>query len=94
MFGLIAWEAFCMTFVAEWGDRSQITTISLAVSKNPVLVCAGALMGHFLTTWAAVAGGSLISKYITERTVSVAGGLLFIGFSVWFGMDFLNGLKN
>lgn len=27
-------EAFTMTFVAEWGDRSQLTTIILAAREN------------------------------------------------------------
>ena len=27
-------EAFVLTFLAEWGDRSQITTIALAAHKN------------------------------------------------------------
>ncbi|EER14265.1 conserved hypothetical protein [Perkinsus marinus ATCC 50983] len=35
-----------MTFLAEWGDRSQISTIALASSKNPVGVTIGGVLGH------------------------------------------------
>ena len=28
-------EAFVLTFLAEWGDRSQIATISLAAQHDP-----------------------------------------------------------
>ncbi|KAF4652490.1 hypothetical protein FOL46_009718 [Perkinsus olseni] len=39
-------QAFTMTFLAEWGDRSQISTIALASSKNPLGVTVGGVLGH------------------------------------------------
>jgi len=45
-------QAFIMTFLEEWGDRSQIATIALAASYNLFLVTAGGLLGHFLCTGA------------------------------------------
>jgi putative Ca2+/H+ antiporter (TMEM165/GDT1 family) len=54
-----------MTFLAEWGDRSQIATIALAASFNPFMVTLGALLGHLLCTAAAVKIGELISGKIS-----------------------------
>ncbi|RZC88723.1 hypothetical protein C5167_031099 [Papaver somniferum] len=34
-------ESFILTFVAEWGDRSQIATIALATHKNAIGVAVG-----------------------------------------------------
>ena len=50
-----------MTFLAEWGDRSQIATIALAASFNAVMVTIGACLGHFICTGAAVQLGQAIS---------------------------------
>jgi len=74
-------EAFVLTFLAEWGDRSQITTIALAAHKNPIGVTAGASIGHFFCTGLAVVGGRLLATKISQRTVAISGGMLFLIFS-------------
>ncbi|MFM7794708.1 MAG: TMEM165/GDT1 family protein, partial [Microcystis panniformis] len=39
-------QALVMTFVAEWGDRTQISTIALAAANNPLFLTLGAILGH------------------------------------------------
>ncbi|MED6114657.1 hypothetical protein PIB30_082488 [Stylosanthes scabra] len=75
-------ESFILTFLAEWGDRSQIATIALATHKNAVGVAAGASIGHTICTSLAVIGGSMLASKISQRTVATVGGLLFLGFSL------------
>ena len=67
-----------MTFLAEWGDRSQIATIALAASYNLLMVNIGALLGHFLCTGGAVQLGEWISKRVNEKQVHYAAGIVFI----------------
>ena len=74
-------EAFVLTFLAEWGDRSQITTIALAAHKNPYGVAIGGTIGHAFCTGLAVVGGRIIALRISQRLVAVAGGLLFFVFA-------------
>lgn len=72
------------------GDRSQIATIALAASKNPFGVVLGGLVGHAFCTGLAVIGGKMLAAKISERTVAIIGGLLFLIFgvtSIFFGPD-------
>jgi putative Ca2+/H+ antiporter (TMEM165/GDT1 family) len=75
-------QAFTLTFLAEWGDRSQIATIALAASKNVLGVILGGLVGHAFCTGLAVIGGRLLAARISERTVAILGGVLFLAFAV------------
>ncbi|XP_076953165.1 GDT1-like protein 3 [Bidens hawaiensis] len=75
-------ESFILTFLAEWGDRSQIATIALATHKNAVGVAVGATIGHTICTSVAVVGGSMLASKISQGTVATVGGLLFLGFSL------------
>lgn len=75
-------EALMLTFLAEWGDRSQIATISLASHQNPIGVIIGACLGHTICTSLAVYGGEWLGKRISQRLVAFGGGLLFICFAL------------
>ncbi|XP_017103014.1 putative divalent cation/proton antiporter TMEM165 isoform X2 [Drosophila bipectinata] len=76
-------QAFTMTFLAEWGDRSQITTIILAASKDIFGVISGGVIGHCICTGLAVIGGRLVASKISVRTVTIVGGIVFIGFAIY-----------
>lgn len=83
-------EAFTLTFLAEWGDRSQIATIGLAASVDVLGVTLGGILGHAICTGAAVLGGRHLATHIHERTVGIVGGVLFILFglhALWEGPD-------
>lgn len=64
-------EVFTLTFLAEWGDRSQIATIGLAASSNVLGVTLGGCLGHAVCTGAAVVGGKGMATMISERAVAV-----------------------
>ncbi len=73
-------QGFSMTFLAEWGDRTQIATITLAAAKNPWGVTLGAICGHAICTVIAVLGGRFIAGKISEKTITLLGGGLFLIF--------------
>jgi putative Ca2+/H+ antiporter (TMEM165/GDT1 family) len=63
-----AWvQTFVMTFLGEWGDRSQIATIAMAAGQDYWWVTGGAISGHAVCTAAAVVGGRAIAGRVSMR---------------------------
>lgn len=63
-----AWvQTFVMTFLGEWGDRSQIATIAMAAGQDYWWVTMGAVVGHGICTGAAVIGGRAIAGKVSLR---------------------------
>ena len=75
-------QALSMTFLAEWGDRSQIATIALAAAKDPWGVTIGGCIGHSICTGMAVVGGRMLASRISEKSVAFYGGMVFLAFGV------------
>ncbi|XP_030627163.1 putative divalent cation/proton antiporter TMEM165 isoform X2 [Chanos chanos] len=74
-------QALTLTFLAEWGDRSQLTTIVLAAREDPFGVAVGGTIGHCLCTGLAVIGGRMVAQKISVRTVTIIGGIVFLAFA-------------
>ncbi|KAI8928071.1 hypothetical protein BC831DRAFT_450297 [Entophlyctis helioformis] len=71
-------QAFALTFVAEWGDRSQIATVALAGAEDFWFVTIGGLMGHALCSAIAVIGGRMLAARISVKTVTILGAIIFV----------------
>lgn len=77
-------QTFVMTFLSEWGDRSQIATIAMAAGSQYALVVIGGSLGHAVCSLVAVVGGQLIAQKISMRTVVLSGAVTFTVFSGWY----------
>lgn len=86
-------EAFGLTAVAEWGDKTQLATISLAAAHPGMSVIAGATLGHGLMITVAVIGGRMLATHISERTVHWIGGGLFLLFALLIAIEALAGIE-
>ncbi|MCB1797723.1 MAG: TMEM165/GDT1 family protein [Gammaproteobacteria bacterium] len=81
MLGLV----FGTVFLAELGDKTQLATLLFAADRdiNKWLVFAGASLALIATSAIGVLGGTLISQYISERTLHTIAGVGFILIGVW-----------
>ncbi|KAL0396129.1 UNVERIFIED_CONTAM: GDT1-like protein 5 [Sesamum calycinum] len=75
-------KAFSVTFFGEWGDKSQLATIGLAADEDTVGVILGGILAQAICTIAAVIGGKSLASRVSERLVTLLGGVLFLLFGV------------
>ncbi|UKZ47595.1 hypothetical protein TrVGV298_001818 [Trichoderma virens] len=85
-----AWvQTFVMTFLGEWGDRSQIATIAMAAGQDYWWVTLGALAGHCICTGVAVIGGRAIAGRVSLKVVTVGGAVAFLLFGLIYLIEAL-----
>ena len=75
-------QAFTLTFLAEWGDRSQIATIAMAADYDPYGIIIGGSLGHGLATSTACIGGRILAQKISEKKIAMVGGGIFLIFGI------------
>ncbi|KAK4674404.1 GCR1-dependent translation factor 1 [Podospora pseudopauciseta] len=85
-----AWvQTFVMTFLGEWGDRSQIATIAMAAGQDYWWVTLGAVLGHACCTGVAVIGGRAIAGKVSLKVVTVGGAIAFLVFGFIYFIEAL-----
>lgn len=78
----ILMKVFSTTMLAEFGDRSQLTTLVMSTRQNAFGIIVGGAVGRTVVTGLAVIGGRLVAKHISIRTVTFIGGILFLMFAI------------
>lgn len=71
-----------MILIGELGDKTQLTTATLAAQGSPALVWVGSTVGVVLASLAAVVIGRAIGSRMPERAVGIVSSLLFFVFGV------------
>ncbi|KAK4685304.1 Ca2+/H+ antiporter, TMEM165/GDT1 family, partial [Tremellales sp. Uapishka_1] len=83
-------QAFVLTFLGEWGDRSQIATIALGGAHSIPVIAFGTILGHGLCTLGAVMGGRYISTKISIKHISLIGACAFLVFGFLYALEAWN----
>ena len=76
---------FGSVFIAELGDKTQLATMLFASDKetSKLTVFLGASLALIATSAVAVFAGDIITRYVTERQLSIAAGVGFIAIGIW-----------
>jgi putative Ca2+/H+ antiporter (TMEM165/GDT1 family) len=81
-----------MIFLAELGDKTQLSTFAFASqSKSPLSVFLGASLALVLSSLLGVALGGLIGRFVPERIMKVLAAAVFLGFGVWTLVEAIKG---
>ncbi len=86
----IAAMAFGVIFVSEWGDLTQIATVTLTSRyHDPVSVAIGAIAALWLVTGLAVLLGRRLVKSVPVHVVRRIAGAVLAALALWSLADFL-----
>ncbi|MGA2680742.1 MAG: TMEM165/GDT1 family protein [Candidatus Bathyarchaeia archaeon] len=81
-FGVVGTVAAAF-FIAEFGDKTQLTTISLAAEYQSALaVLIGAVLGMLVADGAGIVVGVVLGKHIPEKTIKWISATIFIVFGL------------
>ena len=100
-FGVVG-TVFVAFFIGEFGDKTQLTTISLAAQyQNAVSVLIGATLGMLVADGLGIAVGVALGKRIPQRTIKWVSATIFLIFGLvgvyevlssqdWFSLHSIN----
>jgi putative Ca2+/H+ antiporter (TMEM165/GDT1 family) len=76
---------FTSVFIAELGDKTQLATMLFASDKDAskLTVFVGASLALVLTSAIGVLVGSVISQYVSGKTLQYLAGIGFIAIGIW-----------
>jgi len=81
-FGVVG-TVFIAFFIAEFGDKTQLTTISLAAQyQNAVSVLIGATLGMLVADGIGIVAGVVLGKHIPQRTIKWVSATIFLIFGL------------
>ena len=75
-------QLFWFLCLSELGDKSQISTVTIAAVYNIYAVLIGTMVAYFATIIIATFLGMIVGKFLTEKMMTIIGGILFICFAI------------
>ena len=84
----ILFSTLFSVFIAEIGDKTQISTLLLsAQSGKPLLVFGGAASALICSTLVVVLLGRWLSKNISQIRINFVAAVIMLGLGIWFAFQ-------
>jgi putative Ca2+/H+ antiporter (TMEM165/GDT1 family) len=87
----IIWGFSMSLILAECGDRSQITAVAIAAVYDFKGVLLGSSIAHIIAAFIAVTIGHYVSEHVSQKTITLIGGVLFYLYAIDFFFDSMSG---
>lgn len=71
---------FALVFLAELGDKTQLTVLAQSAVHGRAAVCLAACLALCASTLLAVLFGGILHRYVPPRTIQLVASLLFFLF--------------
>ncbi len=75
---------FVTFFLAELGDKTMLSTVTLAAGRELLPVWLGSTLGMVLSDGLAIGVGRLLGKQLPERAVKIGAAVIFLGFGLYY----------
>jgi putative Ca2+/H+ antiporter (TMEM165/GDT1 family) len=79
---LLCLELFGFLCLSEFGDKSEISTVTITAIYNVYGVLIGTMLAYLAAISIAAFLGISVGKFLTEKMMTIIGGFLFIGFAI------------
>ncbi|NTU93145.1 MAG: TMEM165/GDT1 family protein [Chlorobiaceae bacterium] len=77
------WLVFSTFFMAELGDKTMLSTISLATTNPFLPVWLGSTVGMVISDGLAVVVGKMLGKNLPEKAIGYGASIIFFAFGAW-----------
>jgi putative Ca2+/H+ antiporter (TMEM165/GDT1 family) len=81
------WEYLIIYFLSTIGDKSQIASIIISIKYNFISILNGTSIGIILLVFIAMIIGKFISRLLTNKQISIIGGIFFFLYALVFFID-------
>jgi len=81
------WLVFVTFFIAELGDKTMLSTVTLATDKPWIPVWLGSSLGMVISDGLAIIVGQVLGKRLPEKAIRVGAALIFFGFGAWRAVE-------